>query len=203
MIAVMRDELYVAPTAVFVDITQAFFFESNHMSDPVAATPGTNGVSGSRKAFSICILLATLIVLGIELRAGLGQSRSAKQWASISTDGTFNNVLLADAHQMLSLNPRATVIRENKIEKVVHSLPAQNRNCGNHVARCQRSVSLQFNAANHPSPKQNITQRRQLRLLRHRQFQQSQAVYVRAGALCSSANLPGGKGQTSLGIVSS
>ena len=45
MIAVMRDELYVAPTAVFVDITQAFFFESNHMSDPVAATPGTNGVS--------------------------------------------------------------------------------------------------------------------------------------------------------------
>lgn len=90
------------------------------MSVPGATTPTIKGVSGARKAFSICILLAALIVLGVELRAGLGQSRSAKQMASISTDGTFNNVLLADAHQMLSLSPQSTVIRENRIEKVVH-----------------------------------------------------------------------------------
>ena len=90
------------------------------MSAPVPTTPATKGVSGARKAFSICILLAALILLGVELRAGLGQSRSAKQMASRSTDGTFNNVLLADAHQMLSLSPQSTVIRENKVEKVVH-----------------------------------------------------------------------------------
>ncbi len=87
---------------------------------PAVAAPKTKGVSGSRKAFSICVLLAALIVLGIELRAGIGQSRSAKQLASISTDGSFNNVLLADAHKMLLLSPNATVIRENRIEKVVH-----------------------------------------------------------------------------------
>lgn len=90
------------------------------MSVHVVTTPTNKGVSGSRKAVSLCVLLAALVVLGVEIRAGLGQSRSAKQMAAISTDGMFSNVLLADAHQMLSLSPKSTVIRENKIEKVVH-----------------------------------------------------------------------------------
>ncbi len=90
------------------------------MSVPVAKALKTKAVSGSRKAISVCILLAAIIVLAIELRAGLGQSRSAKQLASISNEGSFNNVLLADAQKMLSLSPQATVIRENRIEKVVH-----------------------------------------------------------------------------------
>ena len=57
------------------------------MTESVSTPPTTTGVSGFRKAVSGCLLLTALVVLAIELRAGLGQANSAKALAAVSTEG--------------------------------------------------------------------------------------------------------------------
>lgn len=90
------------------------------MTDTISTPTNTTGVSGFRKAVSICLLLIALVVLAIELRAGIGQSNSAKALAGVSTKGLFKNLAMTNAQEMLSLSPVATVIRDNKDEKVFH-----------------------------------------------------------------------------------
>ncbi len=82
----------------------------------ISAPP--SGVSGTRKAVSMIVLLVAVVVFGIELRAGLGQANSAKALAGISEDGIFKDLLLADAQLKLSFAPSESVIRETANEKV-------------------------------------------------------------------------------------
>lgn len=90
------------------------------MNEPSLTPKTTAGVSGGRKIISTCMLVFALIVLAVELRAGLGQSNSASALATVSTEGLFSNLLLSDAEKLISLRPGATVIRDNKNEKVYH-----------------------------------------------------------------------------------
>lgn len=90
---------------------------SNNASAPQEVRPG---VSTNRKIFSAIALTALLVVLGIEVRAGLGQSQTAKAFAAVTSDGRFNDVLLDDAKRMVAMSPSETVIRDNENETVHH-----------------------------------------------------------------------------------
>lgn len=90
---------------------------SNDASSPQQVS---RGVSTGRKIISNLMLVLLLVVLGIEGRAGLGQSQSANAFLAATTDGRFNNVLLEDARKMLAFSPSETVIRDNENETVYH-----------------------------------------------------------------------------------
>lgn len=53
------------------------------MAEQKRGSAKPQGVSPARKAVSVILLIVVLIVLGIELRAGLGQSGSFKALDSI------------------------------------------------------------------------------------------------------------------------
>ena len=88
------------------------------MSDEVEA-PAPEGVSPLRKNFSVGILLALVVVLGIELRASLGQkwSGTALQ-AAAPENGVFDedSVSPEALEGMLSLGPSKTMLRESDTE---------------------------------------------------------------------------------------
>ncbi|MCA9035568.1 MAG: hypothetical protein KDA91_10580 [Planctomycetaceae bacterium] len=79
------------------------------------------GVSPARKMVSTVFLVIALIVLAIELRAGLGQRFSGESLAKISTDGVFESgTSVETAQQQLSMSPSVTIVRDNEMETVYH-----------------------------------------------------------------------------------
>lgn len=74
------------------------------------------GVSPARKAVSAIILVIAIVVLGVELRAGLGQKQTIDAMAKQSEDGVFTDTKLEDAKAMLVLFPSETVIRDSEME---------------------------------------------------------------------------------------
>lgn len=89
------------------------------MSDQQVSPPKTTGVSPARRAVSTVLLVVALVILGIELRAGLGQSNSGKAMSAMLTEGVFENVPLTTAQAALALWPSESVLRDDKLEKVV------------------------------------------------------------------------------------
>lgn len=90
------------------------------MADQQSASVNKSGVSPARKAASTVILLVALAVLGIELRAGLGQRNSARALEAKSEDGFFANLSLADAQSMLAFAPTENILQETELETVYH-----------------------------------------------------------------------------------
>lgn len=83
------------------------------------------GVSPARKAVSVIILIVALIVLGVELRAGLGQKQTGDALASRCekdeqgvAQGVLIDVKLDEAKSMLALFPTETVLRDTDMETV-------------------------------------------------------------------------------------
>ncbi len=90
------------------------------MADQQSVSANKSGVSPARKAVSTVILLVALAVLGIELRAGLGQRNSARALEGKSEDGFFENLSLAEAQSMLAFAPTESILQETELETVYH-----------------------------------------------------------------------------------
>lgn len=87
------------------------------MSDDLAAVPEANGVSPLRKKISTVVLLVLLVVLLVEVRAGMGQSLSGKALQETSPDGVFEKKTpLASIESLMSLAPSKSVVLETKEE---------------------------------------------------------------------------------------
>ncbi len=79
------------------------------MSSGAYGSGGQKGVSAGRKAFSTILLLVLLVILAIELRAGLGVSLSEKALQEYSKDGIINGLTLAEAQSKMKLFPESAV----------------------------------------------------------------------------------------------
>ncbi|MFN9718407.1 MAG: hypothetical protein ACK58L_06930 [Planctomycetota bacterium] len=77
------------------------------------------GVSTTRRISSIIVLVIAIVVLLIELRASLGQSRSAEALAAKAPDGLFpEGIPLKEGEAIIGLFPEITTIRQNENEVV-------------------------------------------------------------------------------------
>ncbi|MBL8817147.1 MAG: hypothetical protein JNL58_14050 [Planctomyces sp.] len=70
---------------------------------------GKGGVSPGRKAFSTIMLIVLLVVLGIELRAGLGVSLSENALKANAKDGIITGLSLEEAKAKMMLWPTSEV----------------------------------------------------------------------------------------------
>lgn len=88
------------------------------MSDQDFTSQPANGVSPLRKKLSAILLLALLVVLAVELRAGIGQMLAGKSLQAAAPDGVFeyDKVSRESILSMFSLAPAETLVRENTEE---------------------------------------------------------------------------------------
>lgn len=86
------------------------------MSDDLTIEANASGVSPLRKAVSAVVLCVLVIVLVVELRAGMGHMMSGKMLQEESPEGAFHDLPLAEFEAMLSFAPARTVVRENDDE---------------------------------------------------------------------------------------
>ena len=87
------------------------------MSDDLTAA-GPAGVSPLRKKVSALILILLIGVLGIEIRAGLGQYMTGNSLAAIAPDGAFplNTLSYDELQASISMGPESEVVRESDAE---------------------------------------------------------------------------------------
>lgn len=87
------------------------------MSDDLSAE-NSSGVSPARKAVSAIVLVVLLFVLGIEIRAGLGQMWSAQTLEATAPGGAFpyQEFSYDSTQSLLSLFPSEEVQRESETE---------------------------------------------------------------------------------------
>lgn len=83
------------------------------MTDELTTDPENSGVSPLRKNISRGILILLLVVLGIELRAGIGHMQSGKALQNAAPDGAFEKITLQELENLLVLSPSRTVVRES------------------------------------------------------------------------------------------
>lgn len=77
------------------------------------------GVSPARRSASVIALIVAVAVFLIELRASLGQSRSAEALAAKAPDGLFpDGITLEQGERLIGLFPETTTIRQNQNEVV-------------------------------------------------------------------------------------
>lgn len=84
------------------------------MADVQSVSGKKSGVSPARKAVSTVILVLALIVLAIELRAGLGFLNSGKALEARSEDGAFENMTHEEALGLLSFSPSESVLQDEE-----------------------------------------------------------------------------------------
>ncbi|APZ93491.1 hypothetical protein [Fuerstiella marisgermanici] len=102
---------------------QTFFYSAKGetMSDDLSKSESGKGVSPQRKAVSAIILIALLVVLAIELRAGAGQIMTGNALKEVAPEGTFEQASLsrADVEGMLKLSPSVNPVGESSHEEEV------------------------------------------------------------------------------------
>lgn len=76
-------------------------------------------VSPARRMISVILLIVAVAVFLVELRASLGQSRSAEALASKAPDGLFpDGIPLEQGEALIGFFPEVTKVRENESEIV-------------------------------------------------------------------------------------
>ena len=86
------------------------------MADDTETEQTTGAVSPLRKKISTAVLVGLIVVLGIELRAGIGHMQTGKALQARAPEGAFEDTGIDDLDKMLVLSPSRTIVRETPDE---------------------------------------------------------------------------------------
>ena len=85
-----------------------------------AAPPAGPKISSTRRYVSIVLLVISLVIGGIEVRAGLGQFLTMRAFNNVSSDNAFTNVSFAEAEGMLVGFPSKAPVEKFDYENIHH-----------------------------------------------------------------------------------
>ena len=91
----------------------------------MSAVPPANAsacpkISSARRYVSMVLLVISLVIGVIEVRAGLGQFLTMRAFSNVSTDNAFKEVSFADAERMIVGFPAESPVEELPYENIHH-----------------------------------------------------------------------------------
>lgn len=87
---------------------------------PPANVSAGSKISSTRRYVSMVLLVISLVIGVIEVRAGVGQFLTMRAFSNVSTDNAFKEVSFADAERMIVGFPSKAPVEESEYQNIHH-----------------------------------------------------------------------------------